>query len=170
MGRRRFGRVRQLPSKQWQARYPGPDGVLRPAPQTFSRRSDADRWLAAVEADLNRGLWADPMAGKLTVKEWSDRWLAAASGHLKIKTHDGYQSLLTTKVEPRFGHLALDAVKPIMVNEWVSDLGRRGQELRSPRPADRTRRGRRDCERGGRVRLEPVRTRSTLPVAERRTG
>lgn len=45
-----------------------------------------------------------------------------------------------------------------------------GQELRSPRPADRTRRGRRDWERGGRVRLAPVRTRSMLPVAERPTG
>ncbi len=26
MGKRRFGRVRELPSGRWQARYPGPDG------------------------------------------------------------------------------------------------------------------------------------------------
>ncbi len=106
--------VRQLPSRQWQARYRSVDGVLHAAPTTFGRRSDADRWLAAVEADMSRGRWVDPSAGKLTVKEWSDRWLAAASGHLKVKTSAGYEYLLKTKIDPRFGHLPLDAVKPIM--------------------------------------------------------
>ena len=34
-GKRRFGRVRELPSGRWQARYKGPDGIDRPAPRTF---------------------------------------------------------------------------------------------------------------------------------------
>ncbi|WP_208648797.1 tyrosine-type recombinase/integrase [Micromonospora inaquosa] len=34
--RRRFGNVRKLPSARWQARYLGPDGVMRTAPQTFA--------------------------------------------------------------------------------------------------------------------------------------
>jgi hypothetical protein len=29
--RRRFGAVRELRSGQWQARYRGPDGIMRPA-------------------------------------------------------------------------------------------------------------------------------------------
>lgn len=33
--RRRFGSVRKLPSGRFQARYPGPDGLLRSAPETF---------------------------------------------------------------------------------------------------------------------------------------
>jgi len=34
-GKRRFGRIRQLPSDRWQARYKGPDDVDRPALHTF---------------------------------------------------------------------------------------------------------------------------------------
>ena len=39
MGKRRFGRVRRLPSGHYQARYAGPDGIDRPAPQTFRPRA-----------------------------------------------------------------------------------------------------------------------------------
>jgi len=116
--KRRFGRVRQLPSKQWQARYPDADGILRPAPQTFLRKSDAERWLMAVEAEKHRGTFLDPRAGRITVGEWAQRWLEAASGHLKIKTRAGYESLLKTKIMPRFGEVSLAAMKPIMVSEW----------------------------------------------------
>jgi hypothetical protein len=45
MAKRRFGRVRKFPSSRYQARYSGPDGVDRPAPQTFASKTDADVWL-----------------------------------------------------------------------------------------------------------------------------
>jgi integrase len=85
------------------------------------------KWLAAaVEADIDRGAWVDPAAGQVTVKEWSDRWLEAASAHLKIKTHAGYRSLIKTKINPSLGHLPLSAVKPITISEWISELRRSG--------------------------------------------
>ena len=34
--RRRFGRLRQLPSGRWQAAYTGPDGKLHKAPRTYA--------------------------------------------------------------------------------------------------------------------------------------
>lgn len=43
--RRRFGAIRQLPSGQWQARYRGPDGLMRPADTTFPTKTDAEVWL-----------------------------------------------------------------------------------------------------------------------------
>lgn len=54
--RRSFGTVRQLPSGRYQARYPGPDGRLRTAPDTFESRQDAGRFLSAIETDMQRGL------------------------------------------------------------------------------------------------------------------
>lgn len=126
MPRRHFGRLRQLPSNRWQARYADANGILRSAPNTFARRSDAERWLAAVEADMHRGAFIDPRAGQITVGEWAERWFKAASGPLKIKTRAGYASLIKTKIIPRFGAVALATVKPIMVGEWVSDLRRQG--------------------------------------------
>jgi integrase len=124
--RRRFGRVRQLPSRRWQARYVGPDGVLRTAPTTFARKSDAERWLSTIETDLARGRWVDPRAGDITVRQWSERWFRAAQAHLKVKTQAGYRSLLDTKIYPTFGDVPLSAIRPIAVSEWVASLRRRG--------------------------------------------
>jgi hypothetical protein len=43
--RRRFGSIRRLPLGRWQARYTGPDGVDRPADDTFDTKADAENWL-----------------------------------------------------------------------------------------------------------------------------
>ena len=39
-GKRRFGRVRRLPSGRYQARYRGPAGLDRPAPGTFATKTE----------------------------------------------------------------------------------------------------------------------------------
>ena len=36
-----FGSIRRLPSGRYQPHYPGPDGVLRPADDTFGTKTDA---------------------------------------------------------------------------------------------------------------------------------
>jgi hypothetical protein len=49
--KRRFGRLRELPSGRWQARYKGPDGIDRPAPHTFDdkqRSNCQDLWIKIV--------------------------------------------------------------------------------------------------------------------------
>lgn len=53
--RRRFGAVRQLASGQWQARYLGPDGLMRPADRTFPAKTDAEVWLIRKEAEILNG-------------------------------------------------------------------------------------------------------------------
>jgi hypothetical protein len=53
--KRRFGRVRRLPSGRFQARYLGPDGKDRPAPETFATKTDADLWLARKEVEIRDG-------------------------------------------------------------------------------------------------------------------
>ncbi len=64
-GKRRFGRVRELPSGRWQARYKGPDGIDRPAPRTFDSKTSAERWLTLTEAEIIQGEWIDPDAGRV---------------------------------------------------------------------------------------------------------
>jgi hypothetical protein len=68
--KRRFGRVRRLPSGRWQARYPGPDGIDRPAPGTFERKTDTDVWLTRKEAEILDGDWLDPAAGNVLLAEF----------------------------------------------------------------------------------------------------
>lgn len=74
--RRRFGRVRRLPSGRWQARYPDGSGQDVPAAQTFATKGDATRWLVVVEADIARGRHVGLGAGRVTLRQWADQWLA----------------------------------------------------------------------------------------------
>src|SRR5581483_6997805 len=62
--RRRFGAIRRLPSGRYQARYPGPDGVIRPADDTFGTKRDAEEWLTRKEAEILQDDWIDPDAGE----------------------------------------------------------------------------------------------------------
>jgi integrase len=120
--KRRFGRIRKLPSGRYQARYAGPDGVDRPAPQTFRTKTDADRWLVKVEAQIRDGRWLNPDEGDVTVEEWADRWFSSASSELKPKTRALYEGLIRLWIKPRLGSYPLSSVRPITVAEWITSL------------------------------------------------
>ncbi|MCQ4081317.1 tyrosine-type recombinase/integrase [Streptomyces sp. RB6PN25] len=125
--RRRFGAVRQLKSGRWQARYRDPaTGELQAAPYTFDTKTDADVWLTTTEAEIIRGTFRDPDAGKITVKEWGERWFQAASPHLKRRTVTLYAGLLRLWIYPRMGAYELSAVRPIHVKEWLLSLQKAG--------------------------------------------
>lgn len=125
--RRRFGRVRRLPSGRWQARYAGPDGRDRPAPNTFATKGDAERWLAAVETDLGRGQWLDPSAGETTLKQWSTLWLANRPD-LKVRTRELYDWLLGKYILPPLGEVPLGKITPSLVRSWHSEISRTGSQ------------------------------------------
>jgi integrase len=82
---------------------------------------DAERFLAAVEADKARGQWIDPALGKVKFGDWADRWMATTV-HLKPKTRYDYRSLLRRHVIPRFGDLELKRIDRLAVRTWIADL------------------------------------------------
>lgn len=128
-GRRRFGRVRKLPSGRWQARYRAPDGQDHRAPETFTTKTAADRWLAALETDLMRGQWIDPRAGAVLLSTYAETWLAGRAD-LKVRTQELYRWLLGKYVVPQLGHLRLEELTPSAVRAWHATLLRDG----SPTP------------------------------------
>ena len=73
--KRRFGRVRKLPSGRWQARYKGPDGIDRAAPHTFGSKTSAERWLTLTEAEIIQGDWIDPAAGRVLFGSYARDWI-----------------------------------------------------------------------------------------------
>lgn len=119
-GRRDWGRVRQLPSGRWQARYPGPDGVLRPAPETFESRKAAASWLSDKQAEINRDEWIDPNAGKVTLAEYGTKWIRERP--LEETTRERYESVFRLHVVPYLGGLSLTQVKPARVRTWWNQL------------------------------------------------
>lgn len=124
--RRPFGRVRKLPSGRFQARYPGPDGVLRPADRTFATSTDADRWLMRKRIEIEEGRWLDPAEGRTTVRDWSARWLAAVAPQLKHKTQATYRSLINSRINPALGDRELSSLRPITITEWVAAMRTEG--------------------------------------------
>ncbi len=119
--RRRFGRVRQLRSGRWQARYLGPDGIDRPAPHTFERKADADRWLARAESDLLTGEWINPDEGLTLVSEYATVWVAERAG-LRPKTRQLYEGLVRLHIVPTLGSYPLASLTPARIRSWRAGL------------------------------------------------
>src|SRR5699024_4180137 len=72
-------RVRRTPEGERQLRYlvrwREADGRLRA--KSFTRKLDANRFAAVVSADILRGQYVDPDAGKISFKDYATTWLHA---------------------------------------------------------------------------------------------
>lgn len=124
-GRRHFGSVRKLPSGRWQASY-WHEGLRQVAPETFRTRADAVAHLSGVETDLRRGAWIDPSAGKVSVADYAERWIAqrAESRGLAERTVELYRWLLAHYIAPYLGDVELAALKPTLVREWHAAIAK----------------------------------------------
>jgi integrase len=126
MAKRRFGRVRTLASGRYQARYPGPDGIDRPASQTFATKKDADVWLTLKEAEIRRGDWMDPDAGKVAFGAYAANWINDQV--LKPRTDGLYRGLLKNHLAAAFGNVDIGDIREGDIRRWRKerlDAGRR---------------------------------------------
>jgi len=62
----------QRTGQRWQARYVGED--RKEHAKLFALKKDAQSWLDQQTADLIRGEWTDPAAGKETLRTYACRW------------------------------------------------------------------------------------------------
>lgn len=120
-GRRRFGSVRRRASGRYQVRYPGPDGLMRVGPQTYERKSDAERALALIEAQLSRGEWTDPVKAAIRVRDYAERWIAERPG-LRPRTVEQYEYLLRGFIAPQIGGIPLGKLDSALIREWRAGL------------------------------------------------
>ncbi|WP_110334139.1 tyrosine-type recombinase/integrase [Prauserella flavalba] len=119
-GRRGFGNVRKLPSGRWQARYPGPDGQMRNAPQTFETKRAAERWLSVTESQLMQGEWIDPERARVTLGEYAERWIIQRPG-LRPRTVELYRWLLRTHIDAGLGGVELGKLSTAVIRQWRAD-------------------------------------------------
>jgi integrase len=125
--RRRFGYVRKLPSGRFQASFIGPSGLRQTAPGTFRTKTDADRWLSAVEADILRGAWLNEDLGREPFGNYARRWLR---DHPRIgpRYRETCERNLRLHLVP-LHDVPLRALTPAVVREWYSSAlrGRGGR-------------------------------------------
>jgi len=124
--RRAFGSVRRLPSGRWQARYYDLQARPHTGPATFATKTDANRYLATVEADLTRGAWNNPRLAKTTFGEWAERWQQTTT-NLRPTTRSLYGYLLGRFLLPTFGELPLARIDVMAVRTWLAELHDAGE-------------------------------------------
>ncbi|WP_021597229.1 tyrosine-type recombinase/integrase [Actinomadura welshii] len=139
-GHRRFGNVRKLPSGRFQARYPGPDGRVRTAPNTFATKRDAERALTLIEGQILGGEWTDPDRGKVKLGDYAAKWIEQRQ-NLRPRTRELYAWLLRKHITPHLGAVALGQLSTPMIRDWLSTLADAGVSATSRAKAYRLLRG-----------------------------
>ena len=90
------GRGRQ----PWRVKYKLPSGV-ETSESGFETKAAALAWGRDQEARIREGRWTDPDAGKITVSEWIDRWLAMQD--VGISTVETREYLIRRFIRPAWG-------------------------------------------------------------------
>ncbi|MAS56159.1 MAG: hypothetical protein CMJ44_16330 [Pimelobacter sp.] len=135
MARRRgFGEVERRVSRSGQvtyrARYAMSDGVRHS--RTLATKMDAEAWLAAERALIDRDQWTSPQARKEaaerrlreaesnTLQSFAERYLAERG--LRPNTVRGYRALLKGQILPFFGDAPLHEVTLAQIKTWRASL------------------------------------------------
>jgi integrase len=125
--KREFATIRQLPSKRWQVRYTGPDGIRHTAPKTFDYKAEADAFVEKKRREIARETWDpddDAKPARTTFGTYAAGWLAGrqvAGRPIKQRTREHYQAILDDHLLDSFGNRQLAAIKPKDVREWYGE-------------------------------------------------
>ena len=68
--------------KRWQARWR--DEAGRQRKRNCERKAEAERFLSGIKADLARGIYVNPAAGKARLREYAGGWLAVQTFDLCV--------------------------------------------------------------------------------------
>ncbi|SDP46524.1 Site-specific recombinase XerD [Pedococcus dokdonensis] len=91
----------------------------------FKRKRDATEAAEEAERQGKLGEHIDRRKGRITVEEWSQRWLDSL--HVSPKTRSTYEELLSSLILPTWGRVPLNQVSLSEVKKWVANMeGPRG--------------------------------------------
>ncbi|QQM40918.1 tyrosine-type recombinase/integrase [Streptomyces liliifuscus] len=105
---------------RYRARYIGPDGTEKSKSFPDGQKRLAEKWLSGIEADMTRGQYIDPRAGRLTVRQHAERWLASLT--MDPSTFVSTETRIRLHVLPHLGSRSLDSLRPIHIREWLRKL------------------------------------------------
>ncbi len=99
-------------------------------------KKDAEAELSRILADIQHGGFVDP--GKVTVREYLQKWLVHVATKTSAKTHERYSEIVELGIVPRLGSIRLAKLSPMQIQGFyaealASGLKRRGGGGLSPR-------------------------------------
>jgi integrase len=116
---------------RYRARYIGPDGTEKSKSFPDRQKRLAEQWLANIEADMSRGQYIDPRAGKITLQQYATDWLASQT--TDPSTRVAVESRLRLHAFPYLGNRPLSSFQPSHLRAWVrllEDTGAAGSYRR----------------------------------------
>lgn len=113
---------RKLPSGKWQATVWLPDGTRDTSSDKL--KSVVKAWAIDREAEIARGIWRDPKAGKTTVGEWYERWWSARV--VEPETRRGDAGCFKNHILPQWRKWPLGKIRRLDVQGWVRQMQQDG--------------------------------------------
>lgn len=113
------GKVRTT-AQPYQARFR--DDFGREHTRRFTRKADAERWMATEMAAVARGTYLDPKAGKITVADYADLWLARMAPTWRVSTAYAVENSIRKHVLPIFGPRPIASLKKLDVEALCASL------------------------------------------------
>lgn len=113
--------IARRPDGKWRVRYRDPSGAERS--KHFVRKFDAERFRATVQADVLRGTYLDPDAGRVLFADFAKGWLTGQT--VDVSTQQALAVRLRVHLLPTFGNYELRAILPSTVQGWLGALQQR---------------------------------------------
>lgn len=110
--------------RRYRVRYRKPDRTQTDK-RGFRTRRDAELFLASVEISIARGEFVDASAARAPVGELGSVWIRDLT-HVKPSYWRSLESTWRRHVEPRWGTVAVAAVRHSEVQSWVSGISDAG--------------------------------------------
>ncbi len=110
--------ITKRPDGNWRARYR--DNAGEEHSRHFRRKVDAQRWLDEITASIVTGQYVDPKAGKITFREYAERWRSIQVQRPSSKAH--VETMLRRHTYPTFGDRPLGSIVPSEVQAWATGL------------------------------------------------
>lgn len=108
--------------KRYRVRIDGPDGT---APtKSFAKLADAKRYDNNIHADISRGLYIDPAAGKVTLRDYSEQWMSQQI-HAG-STEDKVERAFRLHIWPLLGDEPMEKLRRGHIQSWVKDRSAEG--------------------------------------------
>ena len=106
--------------ERYKLRYIGPDGREKSESFPDRQKRRAEARLVEVESEMQRGVYINPIAGKVTFKRYADEWLASATcGEL---THDRLEYEFRLHVYPELGAIPIAQIQPSTIRAWARSI------------------------------------------------
>ncbi|MFC0864344.1 tyrosine recombinase XerC [Sphaerimonospora cavernae] len=94
---------------------------MHTGPITYATRTEADRALTLIEAQMISGEWTDPDRGKVLLGDYARTWIKERPG-LRPKTVELYTWLLDRQIVPGLGGVAVGKLTTQMIRSWRAKL------------------------------------------------